>query len=163
MQHKIFASALLGFFLLVSVGCGNSDSKFAKVEGTVTYKGEAVSGAIVTFMAVDPNGISGSGGTDASGKYTLNSPGAVKEGAGVLPGEYVVMIQKEEVTYILGQNTKDFQAGKIPEEEYEKRGGSDGDRAETKDLLPVQYRRPNSPLKATVSKGDTKHNFDLTD
>ena len=169
MQHKVFfATVFLGFFVLVSIGCGNPDSNFVKVEGTVSYNGTPVDGAIITFMPVDQSGTSGSGGTDASGRYTLNSPGAAREGSGVLPGEYTVLIQKEEVTSILGPDTIALQQGQITEEDYRKRmdaKGIDSDsRTEVKDLLPVKYRRANlSPLKVTVDKGNSKHDFELTD
>lgn len=169
MQHKtFFASFFIIFFLLVLVGCSNPDSRFVKVEGTVTYQGEKVAGAIVTFQPVDQSGLTGAGGSDVNGKYTLTSPGAVGAGMGVLPGEYTVQILKEDVTYILGPDAKALEAGSITEEEFAKRMAAKGTDTDTtvirKHVLPAQYRRPDSPLKATVAKGRVStHDFVLVD
>ena len=147
MQHKVyFATAiLLGFSILISVGCGNPDSRYIKVEGTVTYNGTVLEKAIVTFRPVESNGEAGTGATDAGGKYTLTSPNADGGGTGVLPGEYVVLIQKEEVTNVFGTDPD----------------GAD-ETVIRKHLLPEKYRK-DSPLKVTVSKSSRKHDFDLTD
>lgn len=171
MQHKtFFAVADIGFFLLVLVGCNNPDSAFMKISGTITYNGEPVEGAEVTFVATDPSGNSGSGVTNASGVYSLTSAGAVRQGTGVLPGEYVVRVTKTQVTTTLDPDEEAFQQGRLTYEEFTERQHArgpyaGGTRVERKELLPVKYSQPNTTdLKATVIKGRNQpFNFALED
>ena len=167
MQYKdFFTVVFLGFFILVSVGC-NPDSRFVKVEGTVTYNGAAIEGAQVAFQPVPPDGVQASGDTDATGKFTLTSVGAESGGTGALPGEYIVRIWKEQVTNTPDPDEELQKQGKITYEELQRRMATKGPNAGTKvervDLLPKKYKGHDSPLKVTVNKGSRTHNFELSD
>jgi len=80
---------LTRYFLFLSVccllvpiiGCGGTDDPSrVEVTGTITWKDAPVEGATVTFLA-DGAGYSGTGVTDASGKYSLK---AVEGGQSVM-------------------------------------------------------------------------------
>ena len=170
MQHKTFFTIVLtSFFVLLLVGCSNPDGKYVKIEGTITYNGQVVEGASVTFAAVDPNGESGSGLTDAKGKFMLTSSGAANGGTGVLPGEYIVRVSKTKTVSTPDPDEALHQEGKITYEELQKRmatkGPSAGTKIERTELLPVKYSQAHTTdLKATVYKGKNPlFSFDLTD
>jgi len=167
MQHKFFASTvLIVFSFFIFSGCSDPDSRFVKVEGTITHNGQAVEGAAVTFGATEAGGESATGTTDASGNYTLTSSGATKQGTGALPGEYVVRVTKTVSKAELDPDEEAFRQGKIPIEELEKRRQAKTVRKiEYEELLPKKYSLPHTtPLKATVAKGGgKKYDFDLTD
>jgi len=157
--------------ILVFTGCNNPDARFTKVEGTITYNGEAVEGANVIFTAADSSGESAVGVTDASGKYTLTTAGAQNTGTGAVPGEYNVIVTKVHSTQTTDPDVLAEQRKEITPEELRRRLAAKGltvssaVQIEYKQLLPVKYGQPSStPLKVTVQKsGVSKHNFDLTD
>lgn len=69
---------------LALAGCGRSDFPTAKVKGRVTYQGQGVANASVTFAPSGEGGLVGKsalGATDASGNFVLstyqNEDGAV--------------------------------------------------------------------------------------
>ena len=168
MQHKIFfATILLGLFVLVSIGCGNPDARFAKVEGKITYKGDAVEGALVTFMSTD--GASATGTTDANGKYILTSSGASGGGTGAIPGDYTVLVKKTESIETRDPDDVALEKGEITYEVHQQRmaakGPNAGSKFERKELLPEKYGKASmTNLKATVVKGKNPPiNFDLDD
>jgi len=85
-------------------GCGSGGAKNDKrlktvnVSGVVTYKGQPVDGATVTFnpgVATNPNaasdGKSAFATTDAQGRYNL---GTYATGDGAIPGKYFVTVTK---------------------------------------------------------------------
>ena len=169
MQHYIFfTSVLVVCSAFVFTGCNNPDNRFVKVAGTITYNGQAVDGATITFASVESGGESASGVTDAGGKYTLTSSGTVNAGTGVLPGEYIVRVSKTLSTYTPDPDEEAERKGEITYDELQKRlrAKKNGSTAKVKhqELLPVKYGQPGTtPLKATVVKGTGTHNFDLTD
>jgi len=167
MQHKTFFAMSL-IVVLFLTGCKNPDSKYVKVEGTITYNGEAVEGATVVFMAVDPGNESGTGTTDAGGKYTLTSAGATSGGTGVQPGEYTVTVKKTLETRTPDPDEVLHEKGEITYDELQARmsrkGLSGGTKVERKELLPAKYGQPSSGLKASVVKGkNPPFDFPLTD
>jgi hypothetical protein len=168
MHHKnFFVILLLGLFVTVLAGCGSPDSKYTKVEGTITYNGQPIEGATVTFAAADSTGESAAGITDADGKYTVTSSQALRGGAGVLPGEYVVLVSKRSAPPP-DPNQAAFDRGDITYDELQKRKAMKGpyaSGARPKDELPAKYAQQNqTDLKAAVAKGKTSvHNFELTD
>jgi hypothetical protein len=167
MKHNSFLMAIVaGLFVFVTAGCGgNPDSKYAKVEGTITYKQQPVDGANVSFLPVDANGESAAGKTDASGKFSLTSSQAVKGGQGLLPGEYRVLVSKS-VTPV-DPDEEAFSQGKITYDELQTRKSAKSQipSPSAKDLLPEKYKQPGkTDLTATVEKGKVStFNFDLTD
>lgn len=79
---------VLAASLVALAGC----SKGTKVEGTVTYKGQPLEGAMVQFLGEDGS-VVGSGFTDSAGKYTLKN----LQGKEVVPnGTFKVTVEKKE-------------------------------------------------------------------
>jgi hypothetical protein len=162
---------ILFTLILVFAGCSKQDTGFTKVEGTITYNGEAVEGATIIFSPTDSSGESATGKTDANGKFTLTTAGAQNAGSGVKPGTYNVLVKKVETTQTSDPDVLAEQRREITSEELRRRLAAKGLNAMTavkiehKQLLPVQYGQPSAtPLKATVQQGRvSKHDFDLTD
>ena len=170
MKHSVFFTSLLvSFSIFVFSGCSNQDSRFVRVQGVITYNGEPVEGANVTFSSADHSDGGGSGITDANGRYTLTSPGAHNAGSGVLPGEYIVRVQKVLSTESsINPHVRAHRDGEITYEEMQSRlaatGGSTFIHYTTEDLVPAIYGAPHTtPLRATVSSGSRTHHFNLTD
>jgi hypothetical protein len=88
------AAAIFG---LAVAGCTPTPQiKTVPVAGKVTYKGEPVSGALVTFVTEDTTGKPANGRTDGEGKYrltTIVSGSNTQDGA--MPGNYVVTVSKK--------------------------------------------------------------------
>ena len=150
----------LSLSLAAIVGCGY-DPNLGQVSGIVTYKGEPVEGATVSFLPVSTDGVLAVGKTEADGRYVLAAPVQTKGvSQGAFSGKYNVTIRKLEVT--VSENDRLYQEGKITYEEYQRRGGGGGT---SRDLLPVRYRdAQKSGLEAEV-QAQTKNefNFDLAD
>ena len=170
MQHnKFFVTALIGLLICALSGCRNSDSRYSKVEGSITYNGAMVEGATVSFVAVDATGESASGTTDANGRYTLTSIQAKDGGRGALPGDYLVTVSKREMPPPDADQAA-YDKGEITYDELQSRlaaksGGSPSRGPAAKDLLPEKYRSATtSGFKAKVVKGKNEPiNFELTD
>lgn len=134
-----FASGLCAMGLLLASGCGGeSHPPTGRVTGAVTYRGQPVEGAQVTFFA--QQGRPGSGVTDAQGKFVLSTFGS---NDGAVPGEHVVVISKKESAPASAKNPY----------------------APGRELLPKRYGdRGDSPLKATVAAGKANEfTFELKD
>ena len=168
MQHnRFFTAAFISFFLLLSAGCSNSDARYVKVEGTITYKGQAIEGATVSFLPDASDGEPAAGLTDAEGKYTLTSSNAIGGGTGVLPGTYTVRVVKTQSTVTQDPDEAE-QRGEIDYSELQRRlsakGGS-ATKVKHEEMLPKKYSQPSTtPLKnVSVAKGAGTLDFDLTD
>lgn len=133
--------------LLMAVGCGSSAQLEGRVpvypvQGTVTFKGNPVEGAVVNFVSKGDNPVA-TGRTDASGKYSLTT---YDSGDGAGEGDYVVLVTKVEVPA-------------VPEKEPT---GYPGDKNRSKFLLPEKYSNSiQSPLTAEVTKESKKKSFDF--
>jgi len=163
-QNNFFATAFAALLLFPLSGCSNTDSRYSKVEGTVTYNGVAVEGATVSFQPVTSEGESASGRTDANGRFTLTSASAQDGGRGALPGEYRVAIEKREVRSDPDQEA--FDRGEITYDDLQERQERNrGVSTPPRDLLPVKYKTASgSGLTATVTPGrNSPFNFELTD
>jgi len=117
-------------------GGGNADRPpTVPVQGVITFKGQPVEGASVTFQRTDRTR-SAVGRTDARGQYTLTT---FEPGDGAMTGDYEIKIVKYQQ----------------PEEEPE-----DGVTPPLKSLIPEKYAK--GVLKATVQDGgENTFNFDL--
>jgi hypothetical protein len=95
MQKNILG--ILGFAILFFLtGCDSSKIKTYPVTGKVTYKGEVVAGATVSFTAKDRGegqGVDAYARTDNNGVYKLQTQEGKPEG-GTTPGEYYVLVTK---------------------------------------------------------------------
>ena len=145
--------------MVALTGCApTNDVGAAKVTGAVTYNGNPVEGATVSFVPSGEGGKMAAGTTDAQGKFTLTT---VQAGDGAVPGAYQVAISKVEGSASSGeiQTEEEARAAAMP--------GSPGPVAvkEAKDLLPAIYKdSAKSGLTAEVTdSGPNNFTFDLTD
>jgi hypothetical protein len=132
---------------LLTVGCAPSNPLGAvPVTGKVTYKGQPVEGATVSFI---PGGDArpATAITTTSGAYrlmTLDTPGA-------MPGPYTVVVRKTEMPPESAQGVSMEDAVKL----------NNRPPPPPKELLPAKYGdATKSPLKFEVKK-DLKNTFDL--
>ncbi|MBM4090086.1 MAG: carboxypeptidase regulatory-like domain-containing protein [Planctomycetes bacterium] len=137
-----FASVLS----VIACGCG---SQLTPVQGKVTYQGQVLAGAKVSFYAAD--GPMSSGMTDSSGQFSL----VTGSEPGIEPGRYRVTVNKySQATNTSSQaeiaRMKMYQGGSVP--------------APPQSDLPKQYGDPSeSTLEADVT-GDPAQDvfvFDL--
>lgn len=98
MNTRIAAAAVVGFGLLVQCGCSGGGGKSAPpaavfpVSGKVTYKGNPVVGADVTFTNEEAKR-SAFGRTNDRGEYRLTT---FSSNDGAVPGKHIVTIVKFE-------------------------------------------------------------------
>jgi hypothetical protein len=149
-------------FLVLVLGCSRSSTP-AKVSGKVTYKGEVVSGGLITFH--NENG--------GIYSYNLKFEDGTYSGADLPLGEMVVTIDTEALNPE-GRQKREYKGGKdkmgADPNEYkakmQKMGKvPEGPVAVGKYVkLPAKYNDPKkSPLKVTLVKGQNKNDFDLAD
>lgn len=119
----------------VQIGGGQSESpRMARVGGTVTFNGDPVAGARVTFTS--EKGRAATGVTDKQGRFTMTT---FEKNDGALPGRYRVTISAQAAS-----TTKK----------------ADDDRA----TLPVKYSDPaKSELMVEVVVGVNEFRFSLQD
>ena len=113
--------------------------------GTVTYNGEAVDGATVTF-APDGPGKAAIGKTDSNGNFKLMT---FEAGDGAVTGKYLVTVVKQ--TEVAETESEDSMA--------------ESTSAAPEDLLPTKYGvATTSGLTAEVTEGgENQFTFELTD
>jgi hypothetical protein len=154
-----FASiALAGLALGVGQGCSDGkkgDPNGRVVTGKVSYQGNPVDGASVTFISPS---VSAFGQTDSDGKFKLTTAGGEK----IPLGDYQVSIVKKE------RPATPAGGAEFDPEHPENYVPPDPDAPpppEPKDLLPVQYAdATKSGLSASVTAdGKNEFEFPLTD
>lgn len=138
---------------LLSAGCGDGDAPAEPVypvTGTVTYGGQPVEGATVTFKPDNPGARPAFGFTNAEGVYKLTT---FAPGDGAMPGGYKIGVEKgsgadEEVNE---QSPEEY----YDSENYDPNAISRPDPAGTREPpIPVAYATPaSSGLFATVTEG----------
>lgn len=151
-----FVIGLLSLFTLVGCG-GPKGPAVTVVSGTVMLDGEPLDGASVVFHPTSSSGLAGSGKTSADGTFGLSTFRATP-GAGVVPGEYVVTISKEE--------WPQFEEPEDDDPDYERKMAKverDMERARPTYVTPQAYGdEETSGLTATVSTGENKIVFELS-
>ncbi len=167
MYRLSYGLLLLGLaaWAVAMAGCpggagGTLDTQY--VEGVVTLDGDPVADATVTFTPVTKGqGMSATGKSDASGKYTLTVVGAgdatVEAGSGTLAGEYFVGVVKTEVPTVLTEEEAEEQG-------VEFQGGPEpGDDSGVTFVVPQKYNNPaKSGLKYTVQQGENNIPIELS-
>ena len=129
----------------VLCGCGGG-AKLSPAKGKVTYNGQPVSGASVTFMPTEQGGQVASGVTDAEGKFALNTLG----NKGAAPGKYQVGIVKA---------SSQGDTSKLTPEDMKKMADT-GKTMQAKPEIPPKYAGPQtSGLQATVTTDASKNDF----
>jgi hypothetical protein len=159
------------FAALVVIGscavAGCADDGIGKrypVSGTVTYKGEPVEKAKISFVPKDPNG-RGATGTVENGSYTLTT---VDTNDGALAGEYRVTVDAREID--------EAQAKSMTDERVRREGGDPSTMtmvpqdiqaqllSQSKSSIPGKYQIPDtSDWNAVVEEKSNTIDFDLTD
>lgn len=146
MQRVMFFLTLV----IAASGCGGSSApEIAECKGTVTYGGNPVSGATVTFFVREsPLAV---GTTDAEGKFVLTTGG--RKGAPL--GEAMVGISKEPETSgpdMTGMNPEDMM--KMQTEDMGKKAKA------TKPPIPLKYAAyDKSGLTANVTADAATNDF----
>jgi hypothetical protein len=142
------AAILLGLSL---AGCGKKEEGSGKiVTGKVTYNGQAVADATVTFVGVTNAAF---GRTDSEGNFKLRTTTGEK----VPVGDYKVTVMKTDAPVTPSEPTKP--------EDYRPPDPNAPPPPAPKDLLPPKYKDPaTSMLTANVTEsGENKFDFPLTD
>jgi hypothetical protein len=152
--YSIFYLSMRNISLLVAIftaialiaGCGDGRLRTIVVTGTVTFDGEPLEGASVTFTP-QSEGHPAFGITNANGRYTLQTILGNPD-AGTTPGDYEVAITKLEV---LPPRTEEEEALGLPP-------------PRPRSLIPERYgATATSGLNAAVRRGESNvFNFDLT-
>lgn len=153
MRLRIFP-AIAALMLAWVLGCSKSDTpETVPVTGTVTYNGQPLEGAQVTFMATGAPR-SAIGTTDAQGRFSLTT---FESDDGAVPGSHAVTISKVEDTTSAAPTDP---AGYAQMMSQKGKGGP----PKPKSLIPEKYSRPaESKLSATVdAEGQNEFKFDLT-
>ena len=136
MNHsRLVCVWMVGISVLALVtGCNRENlPKLGAVSGTVTMDGQPVANATVIFDGAKEGEPASLGRTDASGKYELYYSRGNK---GTTIGEHVVHISTHDET------------------------GDDDNRQVHKETIPSRYNA-KSELKANVTRGSNKHDFEL--
>ena len=145
MQKIVSVLLLLASIVAIS-GCGDGKLKTYPVSGTVTYKGEPLADATVSFSPkTTGEGTTGFAKTDTKGFYQLQTTQG-RVNAGTTPGEYYVTIIKVES---VGTGRMLVDSGVTREEE------------KTVSKIPEKYSSTEAGLTATVVKRKNEFNFDL--
>jgi len=142
-------------FLLTGLG-GCSDSiPVVKVSGVVTYKGEPLEDASITFLPVISDGRVAVGITQSDGSFQLVTQAARSEGC--LPGKYNITVHK---TVLVDENGALYvmPAEPVP-------GSAPQKMPISKSFLPTKYgEAATSNLSAEVlPKGKNHFIFNLSD
>jgi len=109
-------------FFLSGLGCGKpSELKTVDVTGTVTYNGQPVDAATVSFVDPKPDGKSATATTDAQGKFKLQTfLGGTKMQSGAVPGDYVATVTKAATGGGSGTGIASTPVGGLTPEEEER-------------------------------------------
>ena len=141
--------------ILILAGCGGSDPdrpETVSATGTITFHGEPVEGATVTFVVESGEGRGATATTDDSGQFELTT---FEPGDGAIPGNYKVKISKTVPEGALSQEEADAYAEK----------GQAPPPIRAKEHLPTTYKDANlSGLTAEVKEdGENDFPFNLTE
>lgn len=158
MRRFLFLA--LAVSLSAAAGCsGGSNLPTVPASGVVTYKGQGVAGAMVTFVNNDTAGKPAAGVTDEQGRFQLKTfVAGTTQANGALPGEYKVTVVKTRP--VEGPNAEAMN---------EPSTGSPASvmeaNTELKSDIPAKYgTAATTDLPATVKpSGGNSFNFDLTD
>jgi len=137
---------VVSFLSAMVSGCGGGGvSGTVPVSGKVSYKGQPVAGAIVTFNGEGAESRTAVAVSEADGTYKLRT----LESEGALPGKYKVTVIKTEAA----------ESAALSMEDAAKQAGKPA--AEAKELLPPKYASgAETPLQFEVKSG-AANTFDL--
>jgi hypothetical protein len=163
---KCSLALLVGSALLCVLGCSSDDGLGTRytVSGTVTYKGEPVPKADISFVPFGKDAAKqGASGQIENGSYSLST---LSPGDGALPGEYKVTVSAREVDEAKLKADSEALAVKhglpktpmMPPELQAKANKV------AKSSLPKKYESPGtSDLSAKVEEHSNRLDFELKD
>jgi len=143
--------------LLGAVGGCDMSVKPVATKGKVTFKGEALAGASVSFMPASEKGQIAAASTNNSGEFELTTTGK----PGAIPGDYLVAISKtESIAPASTPGAKLEDMAKAYASKAKER--TDVRAKQPKSLIPIKYADPKqSGLKATVTTDPAKNVFEF--
>ena len=122
MLLRLSTTLLVGLAVMACCGCGDGIDRVT-AEGVVTYQGNPVADATVTFVTGEAGGITGEAKTGADGKFSISSIGE----PGIPVGSYMVSIVK-----VSGEGFE----GATPEEEEKTAEQKQREHKTARSLLP---------------------------
>lgn len=158
MSRFVLEFVLCPGLIVAFAGCSGSldpnRPKTLPASVTVTYKGQPVSGANVTFQPPSPEQRGAVAVTDNQGRAEMWT---FEPGDGVIPGSYKVVVSKITVASLPDPETTSPDEYRRLEKELESQP--------PKHELPQKYSTPaTSDLTAEVAEGgDNTYTFDLKD
>jgi hypothetical protein len=145
LLKSLLVPAAIGSLWLA--GCGGTavNPNLVPVAGTVTLDNQPLADASITFVPTGSTaGQGGTGRTGPDGKYELAH---FREGKGIDPGEYMVVVSK-----MVQRDGTPIPLGTLSAAEMDIR-----------EMIPRRYSDYNgSTLKATVTPGSTTLDFQVT-
>jgi hypothetical protein len=158
-QPVVCRFTLCLFGLAIAVGCTGSAGlpNTVPVSGKVTYKGQAVNGATISFIG-DKGLRPATAITGADGSYELNTLDA----KGAMPGKYRVVVNKMDNPAGPARQMTPEEAAKSMDDAAKE---ANKPLAQPKNLLPAKYSdAAKTPLNFEVKSGESNTvNLDLTD
>ncbi len=153
MKHCLKFFPLLCLCLVLTAGCNTGKLKTESVTGIVTYDGQPLADALVSFSPKQAGmGQPSYGRTNDKGEYILQTSHG-NPNAGTTPGEYYVTVTKSVASS--GPATLELPMGSAPI-------APSGPVEQPKSAIPEVYGKADtSPLSATVVKGKNKIDFTL--
>ena len=145
--HSVLATSIIAFTILMP-GCGPSDGvDLGAVTGTVTFDGQPLPNASVSFHPQSGRGSFGT--TDEAGSYKLTY---MKGREGATVGKHKVTITSK--VWAEPSRTVDHQTSAKDKRSAGSRG--------REELLPAKYRlKEETILSAEIESGSNELNFDL--
>lgn len=133
---------------ILAAGCsGGGIGGTAPVSGKVTYNGQAVEGAVVSFIGVGDGSRVATAVSGADGAYELTTA----DTKGALPGKYAVTVTKTETAEGQAQSMEEAAKSLAPA-------------PTSKALLPAKYATAaQSPLQFEVKSGSNTIDLPLAD
>ena len=162
-QIILIATIVVCVCCVFSIGCKKGGLQgLVPLSGTVTYNGEPVEGAQITFAPDDAaNGRSALAKTEADGSYKAMT---LIPGDGVMPGSYKVAVRKMTEPPANGSDPVARPEGSDVDDKDADAESAKNSRLkdEVQDLLPMQYASPmTSGLTVTVEKGTATYDIEL--
>ncbi len=163
-NRLLSAAALVGFLSLAGCGGGQTAGNSARVSGSLTYKGQPITGANMQFH--DTQGVAHPAQVSPDGTYSAND---------ISVGELIVTVDTSSLNPAKtgaptgAQAEARLKMDKASSNRPDGPGGSGGGNTSTAPTivyikLPAKYTSPKtSTLTITVKAGRQVQNIDLTD
>lgn len=151
------AGVLASGLALLAAGCGDDGlAERYPVSGNVTYKGEPVASASISFYPVGGGAGEqrGASGVVKDGYYTLSTQG---DDDGAFPGDYLVSITARTPDMTQAKENAAKIGGLMSQDDVARAYKS------AKSPIPRKYESPDAGLKAKVEAKSNTFDFELVD